>query len=376
MISGLQRLWERARPVTAEPNLQFPRPLLLFQSDDWGRVGVRDGEGLEELRAAGVQLGESAYDFYSLETAGDLQALRELLGKHRDSAGRNPSIGMNFIVANVDFKRALESRDDEVPLMPLTDGLPGRWRRPHLFDGYRQGIQEGVFFPALHGLTHFCAKAVRRELKLDGDRGESMQAMWRAETPYIYWRMPWIGYEYWDRELKPEERFLNFEEQRLAVNRAAEIYRAFFGTAPISACAPGYRSDENTMKAWRECGIRVVQHGPAGHKRPHLDEYGVLHTFRNAEMEPATTKVDLGALIEQVGNCFGRGLPGIVSIHSINFHSTLRDFRTTTLALLDDFLGSVKKRWPNVLYVNDGDLLRIAQEACYLGESRRSRCCK
>ena len=93
-------------------------------------------------------------------------------------------------------------------------------------------------------------------------------------------------------------------------------------------------------------------------------------------MEPATTKVDLGALIEQVGNCFGRGLPGIVSIHSINFHSTLRDFRTTTLALLDDFLGSVKKRWPNVLYVNDGDLLRIAQEACYLGESRRSRCCK
>src|SRR5271169_966390 len=136
MITQLRRIWGRTMPSSANGGLHFNRPLVLFQSDDWGRVGVRDGEGWKELRAAGVALGESPYDFYSLETADDVTALRELLGKHLDSAGRSPSIVMNFIMANVDFDRCLASRN-EIPLLPLSDGLPGRWRRPSLFEAYR-----------------------------------------------------------------------------------------------------------------------------------------------------------------------------------------------------------------------------------------------
>src|SRR6266849_3159574 len=70
--------------------LRFDRPLVLFQSDDWGRAGVRDSEGWEELLAAGLNLGEQPYDFYSLETAEDLHALGEVLRKHQDSTGRRP----------------------------------------------------------------------------------------------------------------------------------------------------------------------------------------------------------------------------------------------------------------------------------------------
>ena len=44
------------------PGFRFSRPLVLLQSDDWGRVGVRDAEGQEELRAAGLSLGERPYD--------------------------------------------------------------------------------------------------------------------------------------------------------------------------------------------------------------------------------------------------------------------------------------------------------------------------
>ena len=68
-----------------------PRPLVLLQSDDWGRVGVRDKEGLELLQASGMTLGERPYDFYTLETAEDVIALRDLLSRHRDStAGPQP----------------------------------------------------------------------------------------------------------------------------------------------------------------------------------------------------------------------------------------------------------------------------------------------
>jgi hypothetical protein len=64
--------------------LVFSRPLVILQSDDWGRVGIRDREGLDWLRSRGLRLGERAYDLYTLETAEDVAAVAALLGRHRD----------------------------------------------------------------------------------------------------------------------------------------------------------------------------------------------------------------------------------------------------------------------------------------------------
>ena len=370
MITQLRRILDRAIPSSANGGLHSDRPLLVFQSDDWGRVGVRDREGWDELHAAGLALGDSPYDFYSLETAEDVIALRETLGRHRDSAGRNPSMVMNFIMANVDFDRGLASCEKEIPLVPLSDGFPGQWRRPHLFEAYRQGIKDGVFYPALHGLTHFCAPAVKRDLEVGGERAELIRKMWKAQTPYIHWRMPWIGYEYWDREVEPERRLLTLDEQRSAVSNAAAIYQTFFGAAPFSACAPGYRANADTRAAWFECGIRISQNGP-DRKAPHFDEQGILHTFRTIEMEPAIAHVDLKRLVAAVGECFVRGLPAVVSVHSINFHSTIRDYRTPTLTLLGEFLTALKKKWPTLLYVNDADLYQIASRGFYFAQDSR-----
>ena len=371
MITRLRRILKHATPFATRRGLRFDRPLLLFQSDDWGRVGVRDREGWEELRTAGIELGESPYDFYSLETTDDVTALGELLRKHRDSVGRNPSMVMNFIMANVDFERALGSQGGKIPLVPLSDGFPEKWRRPHLIDAYRRGIEAGVFFPALHGLTHSCAKAVSRELTAGGQRAELARKMWGAQTPYIYWRMPWIGYEYWDPEMEPAQRFLSREEQGIAIGRAAEIYRAFLGAAPFSACAPGYRANADTRAAWFDCGVRVSQNGPHSGAAPYLDERGMLHTFRTVEMEPAIDGVKFEKLVNDVEVCFRRGLPAIVSIHSINFHSSVRDFRSTTLTLLDEFLTVLRKRWPALLYANDADLFQIASEGFYFAQGSR-----
>jgi hypothetical protein len=371
MITRLRRAWERATMASRKDGLHFERPLLLFQSDDWGRVGVRDRKGWTELEAAGVQLGEAPYDFYSLETADDVQALRDLLRRHHDSVGRNPSMVMNFMLANLDFERCLASRGNELPVIALTEGLPGGWQRPHLFDAYREGIQEGVFFAGLHGLTHFCQQAVLRELEAGTERAALITRMWKAQTPYIYWRMPWIGFEYWDRELEADQRFLSSERQRSAIRRVATLYEEFFGVTPLSACAPGYRANADTRTAWFDQGIRAAQNGPGERKRPYVDEQGMLHTFRTIEMEPAITNCDLSAVLKQVAKCFESGIPAVVSVHSINFHSTLRDFRTLTIALLGEFLSKVKKNWPDVHYVNDADLFRIAIDGFYFTQGKK-----
>jgi hypothetical protein len=334
--------------------LRFDRPLVLFQSDDWGRAGVRDREGWEELRAAGLNLGEKPYDFYSLETANDLHALGEVLIKRRDSTGRRPSMVMNFIMANVGFDRFVP-RQKKIPLRPLTEGLPGAWHRPQLFEAYREGIRERVFYPALHGLTHFCERAIARELDTGGDRSELVRKLWNAQTSYVHWRMPWIGYEYWDPEMQPTRRFLTLDDQRTAIKRAAEIFRELFASVPFSACAPGYRANADTRTAWFENGVRVAQNGPGERSGPYLDENGMLFTFRTVEMEPAIERCDLERLMTQAEESLAYGLPAVISIHSINFHSTVKNFRMPTLKLLDEFLTALEKKWPHMLYEHDAD---------------------
>jgi hypothetical protein len=277
---------------------------------------------------------------------------------------------MNFIMANVDLERRVES-GPKVPLRPLTEGLPAVWRRPRLFEAYAEGIRERIFYPALHGLTHFCEQAVARETESGGERWELLHKLWRAGCPYIYWRMPWIGYEYWKPEEKPGRRFLSLDEQRDRIVQAAEVFRQMFGSTPFSACAPGYRANEDTRTAWFESGVRVAQNGPGEHKAAELDERGMLSVYRTLEMEPAVEACDVETLLQKAGECFIAGVPAVISIHAINFHSTIRDFRTPTLKLLDEFLTALETRWPKLLYINDADLFTIATAGGYAGESGR-----
>src|SRR5690349_7521258 len=154
MMSALPRkLWNRAQALVPVRGFFFDRPLVLLQSDDWGRVGLQDQEGFDRLTAAGLKLGERPYDFYTLETADDVNALGTLLKAHRDSTGRPACLGMNFLTANLDFVKMADFR--EIKLLSLADGLPKNWKRPGLFEAYHAGIESGVFNPALHGTTHF-----------------------------------------------------------------------------------------------------------------------------------------------------------------------------------------------------------------------------
>lgn len=363
-------LWQRGRNLFTK-GFFFDRPLLLIQSDDWGRVGLRDQEGFEELRSAGVLLGENPYDLYTLETSEDVADLRTVLSKHRDSAGRSAVMAMYFVVANVDFSVARQSNYKEIPLRLLSKSLPGRWWRPGLLDSYRGGIQEGTIYPALHGTTHFCRPAVRRELVAEGKRGDLLRTLWRAETPYIFWRMPWIGYEYWDPAGKREERHLPIELQSAAIGEAVEGFSGLFGRKPFSACAPGYRANASTHCAWKRAGIKVAQNGPDKIVAPSFDRYGILNLCRNINFEPALDRhFSVERCLRTASECFARGVPAVLSTHSINFHSTVKDFRSTTLRFLNEFLDELTKRHPNLLYVHEEDLYQLIGQ----GVCRRADC--
>ncbi|HVN19617.1 MAG TPA: hypothetical protein VMU05_12610 [Dongiaceae bacterium] len=360
-----RRVWQRALDRIPIPGFHFDRPLVLFQSDDWGRVGLRDREGLEQLQSSGLALGERPYDFYTLETANDIAALIATLKRHRDSMGRHPCLEMNFIVGNPDFAKMEAKNWREVVILPLAEGLPAGWSRPGLNDAYRIGISDGVLRPELHGITHFCRPAVERTLPPEGERSDLLRTFWRAGTPYIHWRMPWIGYEYWDPEKDVEDRFLQTSVQAGMIGQAVGAFAKMFSRVPASACAPGYRANSSTLRAWAQHGIKIVQNGPGAFVPPHFDGNEVLHLFRNLDFEPALDpNLSLGACLQALENCFARGLPAVISLHSINFHSTVKDFRASTLQLLDEFLTILERRYTGLLYVHDADLRDLIQHGC------------
>jgi hypothetical protein len=229
-----------------------------------------------------------------------------------------------------------------------------------------------VLYAAMHGLTHFCPVAVENALAEGGERARLLRGLWEAETPYIYWRMPWIGYEYWNPE-RPHSGFLSYKRQENLIDKSCAEFAAFFGTKPVSACAPGYRANRDTHRAWSEAGIRVVQNGSGnGLKAPHRDEFGLLHLYRAIDFEPAQKELATEKYLEVAANCVARGIPIVISTHAINFHSSLTDFRRPTLMALDALLSGLESKFPDLLYVNDAELYELINQGTLGG--RRTQC--
>lgn len=353
---------QRIRDLIPVSAFVFNRPIVVLQSDDWGRVGVRDCEGFEQLRAAGFALGERPYDLYTLETADDVSVLGATLKKHRDSFGRHPCLEMNFVLGNLDFGKMGAEGWQRIHVLPLADGLPAGWRRSGLSEAYRSGIDDGVFYPALHGMTHFCRSQVERDLAAKGERGTLLRSLWQAGTPYIHWRMPWVGYEYWTPEEAPDDRFLAEDAQKQLIGETVGAFVKMFATLPSSACAPGYRANADTVRAWAQHGVRVAQNGPGALTPPYFDGNEVLQLFRAIEFEPAVQNdFSLEACLRAAESCFSEGIPAIVSVHSINFHSSLRDFRTQTLQQLDAFFAALEAKYNDLLYLQDNELYELVQ---------------
>ena len=278
---------------------------------------------------------------------------------------------MNFVTANLDFRKTMENDFREIHLLSLRKGLPENWKRPGLLEAYRHGVSAGIFYPALHGLTHFCRIAAENALAENAERASLLRAFWEAETPYIYWRMPWVGYEYWNPE-KPHAGFLPYKRQQSLIQKSCGAFSSFFGTKPLSACAAGYRANDDTHRAWAEAGIRVVQNGSgSGLKASHVDEFGLLHLYRAIDVEPSQKELDIEKHLEIAAACVARGLPIVISTHAINFHSSLKDFRTSTLIALDALLKALESKYPYLLYVNDEELYTLVTDGHLRNRSQR-----
>jgi hypothetical protein len=139
-----------------------------------------------------------------------------------------------------------------------------------------------------------------------------------------------------------------------------------FSTLPRSAVAPGHRANGDTHRAWAQHGIRVAQNGPGTHFPPHFDDHEILNLSRSVDFEVATNvSFSVDESLRQAEACFERGIPAIVSLHSINFHSTVQDNRSRTIRSLDQFFTALEAKHADLLYLHDEDLLQAVTIGSY-----------
>ena len=235
---------------------------VVIESDDWGLCAwVPDEQAhaaLRDLPAFGSPSG-ARYGRSTLETAGDVRQLADLLLGWRGGDGFPPVLQANTVVANPDYDAMRPPFAlDEIPILRFPD-LPARWRRIGLADAVRDAEAAGVWWAELHGLHHLPEGAWLGALRRGDD--DAIRA-WREQSP-IGVAVEASG-EYDDTE--PRER------RARSLQAAIRAFRSGFGRAPASLCPPDYRFDDWLEGEAARLGIAILQGGAeqAGRTLPQI----------------------------------------------------------------------------------------------------------
>lgn len=95
---------------------------------------------------------------------------------------------------------------------------------------------------------------------------------------------------------------------------------------------------------------------------PYFSRHGMLHLTRTVDFDPAFS---VDSCLEPAERCFERRIPAIVSVHSTNFHSTVRDFRSRTLEMLDQFFPALESKHSDLIYLHDEDRRELVKTGGY-----------
>jgi hypothetical protein len=330
------------------------QPVVVLASDDWGQSAIPDRATFDRaVQTHGI--GDHPFDTQGLESPTDIDDLTEVLVRHRDSRCRPAVLSAFFIMANVDPHPSLEAG---MPVhRSIEDGWSGADHADLLWKSYREAIGHGVMAPAFHGYLHCNAGQLHRAFIEGGRRGEVVRQLWEMGIPYLPSLTPWAAFAYenaWSLESPTGEPI---EVQRASIDPGVELFRKLFGEGR-STCAPGYRSYTATVEILRASGFESFQSGPTpGSLGPIPLAARGWSVPRNVSFEVAIQPSDHpDAVFSRIDRLVAEGFPAVLSIHSINFQSGIRDHKTGTLRALDRLLTRLERRFRTLVYASADEL--------------------
>ncbi len=277
-----------------EPVLR--RPVLIFESDDWGP-------------------GDDVH-------ARALHNLADVLAAYRDSDGRHPVATLGIVLALADTARIRETEINAYFRRSLAEYTS-------VLAAMLTGVERGVFALQLHGLEHYWAPSLLALAKCDSQLKDWLTTPGLPRTEML----PPALQSRWIDAVSLPSRPLSDDEIEAAVSEEVAAFRAIFHVTPTVVVPPTFVWTPAVERAWARHGIRYLvtpgrRYGARdGHGRPVAEgalvngghgEAGMMYLVRDDYFEPArghTAARGLQAL--QMKTRLGR--PALLEMHRFNF---------------------------------------------------------
>ena len=351
------------------------RKLIVFESDDWGAIRMRDRQTHESLRQAGIPVDRWRYDSLDcLESRADLEALFSVLESHRDSNGQPVKFTLNTVMGNPDFKAIRESSFEVFHHQHFFESYR-YYQNDDLSDLWESGISNNLIKPQFHAREHLNSFLWLTDLR-DG--------LPQTRTAF--------DHEYYglitDTSHAPQKNYLaaywptserHLESIRQALREGMKMFRKTFSAPALSFVACNYIWPLDLEADLAALGIKSLQ-GQRGHRCPsrkrswegktlrhctgQTNNMGQIYTVRNVLFEPFATEAGdcVSQAMSQIGNAFRFNTPAIISSHRVNYSGGMSiKHRERSLGLLNELLLRIRARWPDFQVLSADELEKQIQ---------------
>ncbi len=345
--------------------------IILFESDDWGGIGVPSRRIRDRLCAAGLNLCDDPFTAYdSLASADDLASLFETLTAYRGSNGRHPMITANCVMANPDFDKIRESAFTTFFYEPFQTTMEQHPDCEKSLDGWREGMKQNLFFPQFHCREHVNAgrwlerlqRGEKTTMTAFDNRIVNLAGAGNVQKPYL------------DMQAFNHQTSAQLDFMRESIADGLRMFEHCFGYRSRSFIAPSYVWSAAAENVFAQNKVEFIQ-GVRAQRLPSFNLIGGLkkkrhwlgqknkHTqrylLRNCHFEPSTNKNKdwVDECLNRIEIAFRWKKPATISTHRLNYVGRIEPAnRDASLKALSTLLRQILKKWPEVQFMNTVEL--------------------
>lgn len=354
------------------PGWSTKRKIIVFESDDWGSIRMSSKANRDSLIRKGFDFSNQPFNLYdALESNTDMEALFEVLMKHRDATGRPPVFTAVSLVANPDFDKIKASDFQQYHYEAFSETLKHYPDSEKVIDLYNQGISERLFVPIFHGREHLNTQRWLRALQ-SGNKAVLNTFDYGVTAVHIGPNNEFLGdfQAAFDLDVPADVHYM-----KDVITEGLDLFEKLWGYKSSYFVATNGPFNNSLEKVLYEKGVKYVlgqriQNEPLGNGKykTHLhylglkNKYNQIYLTRNAMFEPAINSFGLNmnsidSCFKSIENSFRWKKPATICTHRINYVGRIEEKnRTENLALLDELLYLIIKRWPDVEFMTSTEL--------------------
>lgn len=348
--------------------------IIVFESDDWGSKSIPDLNTFSILLNKGIRVDSNPYLKYDgLASTEDLEILFNTLSGFKDSQGKNPVFTLNTNVANPNFEKIEENRFEQYYYEPFTETLQKYSHTFNAFNLWEEGISNRLIEPQFHGREHLNPLLWLKQLRLNKHKdiltafNYGVCTVPKSSYPNENWI---LNSAFYPNDHEEQENM--FE----SINSGVDLFKEIFFYYPTSFIATGYFWNSDIEELLSKRGIKSIQGLPI-QKEPDFrketikktlnytgkrNKYGQVYLIRNAFFEPTLNpqKDVVSDCLKRIEESFKNSKPAIIGTHRLNYIGSLRpENRDNNIILLNNLLKNIILRWPEVVFMSNGELSNL-----------------